>query len=87
MSRNLQANYAISFLFHLDFPVRYDRVGILNFGTKQGVSQARGSRLGITHQKLYTSITSIFEHMHGVLNIDEKNRFTQIACKLRDESL
>ena len=43
-SRNLQANYTISFLFRLDLilhackiPLRCDSFGILNFGTKQEV--------------------------------------------------
>ena len=71
------------FLFHLDLPIRYDRFGILNFGTKQGVNQVRGSRLGITHKKLYTSITSIFEHMHGILNIDEKIGFHRLPVNSR----
>ena len=31
----------------------------------------------VTCQKFYTSITSIFEHIHGVLNVDVKNRFSQ----------
>ena len=44
-SRNLQVNYAISFLFRLDLilhacniPVRCDSFGILNFATKQDLS-------------------------------------------------
>jgi hypothetical protein len=27
----------------------------------------------------------MFEHMHGVLNVDEKKLITQIAINLRDE--
>ena len=45
MSRNLQANYAISFLFCLDFVlhackilIRCDSFEILNFACKQGVN-------------------------------------------------
>jgi len=33
----------------------------------------------VPHKKFYISITSIFGHMHGVLNIDEKNQFLQIV--------
>ena len=40
----------------------------------------------VPRQKLYTSITSIFGHMHGVLNVDKKNQFSHIVYKLRDES-
>jgi len=59
--------------------IRWDTFGSLNFGSKR--------RPGlVASQKLYTSITSIFGHMHGVLNVDEKNHFSQIVCKLRDES-
>ena len=45
-SRNLQANYAICFLFRLDLilhackiPLRCDSFGILNFATKQGAGK------------------------------------------------
>ena len=40
----------------------------------------------VPHQKFYISITIIFGHMHGVLNVDEINQFLQIVCKLRDQS-
>ncbi len=35
--------------------------------------------------KILTLSHRMFEHMHGVLNV-EKKPITQIACKLRDES-
>ena len=40
----------------------------------------------VPRQKLYTSITSIFGHIHDVLNVDKKNQFSHIVYKLRDES-
>ena len=40
----------------------------------------------IFSQNFYTSITSIFEYMHSILNIVEKIRITQMDCKSWDES-
>ena len=30
----------------------------------------------VSHKKFYTSITSIFGHMHSILNVDKKSVFT-----------
>ena len=39
----------------------------------------------VYRQKFYTSIrTSMFEHIHGVLNIDEKKGFHRLPRKLGD---
>ena len=51
-----------------------------------GVSSQEQETEERSGQKLCTSITSIFGHIHGILNIDEKNWFLYIAYKLRDES-
>ncbi len=40
-----------------------------------------------SHEKLFTISHQMFRHMYGVLNIDKKKLITQIACKMRDESL
>ena len=52
--------------------IRWDTFGSLNFGSKR--------RPGlVASQKIYTSITSMFGHMHGVLNVDEKNHFHKLS--------
>ena len=53
------------FLFRLDLSLHAGAgifFRILNYATKQR-----------HNKKCYTSITSIFGHMHGAFNVDEKN--------------
>ena len=59
-----------AFLFRLDLSLHVGagkKIRILNYATKQGHSK-----------KCYTSITSIFRHMHDVLNVDKKINFHRL---------
>ena len=65
-SRNLQANYAISYLFRLDLilhackiPVGCDRFGILNFVTKQGHILCEPMKNTMQNSKVYNSKATV----------------------------